>query len=208
MRYIIIFFLIFLLSAPAKADSVEVMVDLDNNNSFTEQTGMGTFLSQAIKDVCGSDIAIVCSSSIKGGLGRGSFDSSVFSDLLYYPDDKVVILELTGKQIKDIMERSIKNYPGENSCFLQVAGLNGTFFSGASEGKISELYIGGTPVNDNTGYRVAVDETLAGGFSGYITFTEGKILRPTNLTLKEIINAYLKKSNVIDSLDNAGLKPI
>jgi len=191
-----------------RANSMDLTVDLDNSNSFISQTMVGSLVTQAIREVSGADVAFICSSGIKGMLRKGSLNISILKDVLYYPDDRVVILELTGQQIKSVMERSVGTYPGESSNFLQASGITGTFEPSFPSGnRIVNLYIGGNPVDGNRRYKVALDETLAGGFSGYTIFTQGKLIQ-TSITLGQVLEKFSISHNVFGMPEDSGLKPV
>ncbi|HPZ09720.1 MAG TPA: 5'-nucleotidase [Candidatus Eremiobacteraeota bacterium] len=208
MRFVILFILISLfLVFPARSETIQFTVDLDNTNPFTSQTMVGSFLTQCIKELSGAEIAILCSSGIKGSIYKGTTDSSVLPNLFYFPEDKVVLIELTGRQIKEIMERSIADYPDESVNFLQVSGLIGTFDTSLPAGqRIIDIYIGGNIIDLKRNYRVAVDDKLASGFSGYIIFTQGRILNSSSLTLRETVKQYIQSHPVIGRPERAGLK--
>ncbi len=208
MKYLsIVIFIMLVFSFPTVA--FEATADLSNSDSLRSQTDMGGFLTQAIKEISRVDAAFLCSTGIKKEIYKGSFDISSVSDLFYYPDDKILILELTGKEIKEVMEKCVEDYPRENSDFLQVSGITGSFNpSLPSDGRIVSIYVNGVELTDNSRYRVALDETLAGGFSGYTVFARGKVLERTSLSLKDILEQYIQTHSVIGKPADWGLKPI
>ena len=207
MRYLITLLLIAAFSMPVYGNTFKVSDDLLNKNSFTGQTDAGGFITQAMKEITGADAAFFTSCGIKKGLSRGTFDISVISELLYYPDDKVVIMELTGTQLKAVLEKSIGDYPVENSNFLQTSGITGVFNPSSNEGKkIISIYVNGSEVSDNSTYRIAMDETLAGGFFGYTTFTKAKLIKNTSLSLTEVLQKYIEAHPVVGKPQDWGLK--
>ena len=206
MKYLIFILMFIALGSFACGAGIEVTADLENNNGFTSQTTLGSFLTGSLREVTGADVAILCSSSIKGSLYKGQCDISALISLFYYPDDRIVVMELKGSQIKDIMERSIGIYPDESSDFLQVSGLKGTFSPSRPAGnRLNDIYIGNKAINRDSIYTVAVDDKLASGFSGYIVFTQGKILN-SKITLREAMELYTKSHSAIYMPEESGLK--
>ncbi|MEQ8168254.1 MAG: 5'-nucleotidase [Candidatus Eremiobacterota bacterium] len=206
MKYFIIILMVIGLSSFASGAGIDVTVNLDNNNGFTSRTPLGGFLTGAMREVTGAEVAMLCSSSIKGSLYKGTFDISSFINLFYYPDDKIVVMGLKGSQIKNIMEKSVGTYPDESSDFLQVSGLKGTFSPSRPSGnRVNDIYIGNKLMNMDSIYTVAVDDKLASGFSGYIVFTRGKIIS-NNVTLREAMEIYVKSHSSISMPEEAGLK--
>ncbi len=206
MKYFIVILMVIGLSNFAYGAGISVTVNLDNNNGFTSQTTLGGFLAGAIREVTVADVAMICSSSIKGSLYKGTLDISSLINLFYYPDDRIVLIELKGSQIKNIMERSVGTYPDESSDFLQVSGLKGTFSPSRPSGnRVNDIYIGNKLMNMNSIYTVAVDDKLASGFSGYIVFTQGKIIS-SNITLRDVMELYIKSHPSISMPEESGLK--
>lgn len=206
MKYLIFALLFISLGSFVCGANIYVTVNLDNNNGFTSQTTMGSFLTGSMREVTGVDVAMICSSSIKGSLYKGTSDISSLTNLFYYPDDRIVVMELKGSQIKDIMERSVGIYPDETSDFLQVSGLKGTFSPSRPAGnRVNDIYIGNKAMNRETIYTVAVDDKLASGFSGYIVFTKGKIIN-SNMTLREAMEIYAKSHSSIYLPEESGLR--
>jgi len=107
------------------------------------------------------------------------------------------------------MEKCVEDYPRENSAFLQVSGITGSFNpSLPSDGRIVSIYVNGVELTDNSRYRVALDEALAGGFSGYTVFARGEVLERTSLSLKDILEQYIQAHPVIGKPASWGLEPI
>jgi len=206
MKYFFVILMIIGLSSFAFGAGINVTVNLDNNNGFTTCTPLGGFLTGAMREVTGADVAMLCSSSIKGSLYKGTLDMSSLINLFYYPDDRIVVMELKGSQIKNIMERSVGSYPDESSDFLQVSSLKGTFSPSRPSGnRVNDIYIGNKLMNMNSIYTVAVDDKLASGFSGYIVFTQGKIIS-SNITLRDVMELYIKSHPSISMPEESGLK--
>ncbi|MEQ8226180.1 MAG: 5'-nucleotidase C-terminal domain-containing protein, partial [Candidatus Eremiobacterota bacterium] len=99
MKYFFVILMVIGLSSFAYAAGIDVTVNLDNNNVFTSCTPLGGFLTGAMREVTGADVAMLCSSSIKGSLYKGTLDMSSLINLFYYPDDRIVVMGLKGSQI-------------------------------------------------------------------------------------------------------------
>lgn len=93
---------------------------------------------------------------------------------------KLVVITLTGAQLREIVEQSIENALTRDPAkkvggLIQVSGLNFTYDSSADFGKrVQEMKSGDHPVREDADYKVATNSMLAGGGHNYTTFQSGK----------------------------------
>src|SRR5436853_6801881 len=75
--------------------------------------------SQAAADVirtfAGTDGAFLA-----GGLVKNSFEKDNLASLLQFPTDEIVVVNLTGAELKQALERSVSLYPQPTPSFLQL----------------------------------------------------------------------------------------
>ncbi|HEX5428064.1 MAG TPA: 5'-nucleotidase C-terminal domain-containing protein, partial [Pedococcus sp.] len=86
----------------------------------------------------------------------------------------VVSMTLTGAQIKQILMEQWSGVNGLGSAkkVLQVSeGFNYSW--NTATGELGEVTLNGTPLDDDTSYRVVTNNFLQGGGDGFPTFTEG-----------------------------------
>lgn len=77
----------------------------------------------------------------------------------------VVTVELTGAEIVSALEWGTSKYPAANGAFPHVAGITFTFSK--STRKISDVKIGGEPIDLRKTYTLATNEFMASGGDGY-----------------------------------------
>lgn len=123
--------------------------------------------SQAAADVlrqyAGTDAAFLAA-----GLLNKSFDPNNLASLIQYPTDGIVVVNLTGADIKQALERSVSLYPQSNPSFLQLSGIEATFSKSAAIGqRIVSVTINGAKLDEKRSYTVAMPESLGQGGSGY-----------------------------------------
>jgi 2',3'-cyclic-nucleotide 2'-phosphodiesterase (5'-nucleotidase family) len=76
--------------------------------------------------------------------------------------------EIDGKTLRETLEHSVSSYPDETGGFLQVSGVSFSFNPDADPGsRISEITIGGTPLDDTAVYKVATNDWISGGGNEY-----------------------------------------
>ena len=86
-------------------------------------------------------------------------------------------MELTGAQIKEALEHSVKNAPKESGGFLHVSGMKYSYDSSKPAGnRIVTMEVkkedGYTPIEDQATYVVATNAFTAKGGDGYDVFAE------------------------------------
>jgi len=116
-----------------------------------------------MRAAAGTDIAFLAAGLVKEG-----FDKEDLGTILQYPTDEVVVLNLTGAQVKLALERSVQLFPQPNQSFLQVSGLEATFSKSAPPlGRVTSVMVAGVKLDEGKVYSVAMPSTLARGGLGY-----------------------------------------
>ena len=104
--------------------------------------------------------------------------------------NSIVTLELTGRQVREILEQGFTLERG----MIQVSGLRAVYSLQSPPGKrLVSLQIGGRPVDDSKVYRVATNSFLAQGGDLYQTFLRGKVTADSGVLLSDLIIDYLRK---------------
>ncbi|MGW0436083.1 bifunctional metallophosphatase/5'-nucleotidase [Micromonospora sp. NPDC003197] len=88
----------------------------------------------------------------------------------------VVTQTLTGAQLKDVLEQQFPGFGGQTTQrVLQVsAGFTYSYDTTKPAGeRVSELKLGGTPIDPAASYRVTTNDFLANGGDGFTTLREG-----------------------------------
>jgi len=101
-------------------------VDAEGNRLIrTEETNLGDFCADAFRAVTGADIGVINGGGIRADLAAGEV---TFNDILsVFPfNNTVVMAEVTGQQIHDLLELGVMFYPEENGSFQHVSGLTFT----------------------------------------------------------------------------------
>ena len=96
--------------------------DGDKRLVRTTETNLGNLCADAIKTVTKVDIAYVNGGGIRAPIeiGEVSFND-IFSVFPF--NNQIVVAEMTGQKIRDMLEMSLMNYPAEDGSFPHVAGL-------------------------------------------------------------------------------------
>ena len=106
----------------------------------------------------------------------------------------LVMMDLTGAQIKQALENGVSRYPAADGRFPQVSGLSFTFDPTEPAGsRIVEVWVGGAPLDEAAVYRVATNDFLAASGDGYTVLTEGMNFVDTGVYLMDYMVEYLEE---------------
>ena len=123
--------------------------------------------SQAAADIL-RDVASTDGAFLAAGLVRESYQAENLASLLQYPTDELVVVSLTGSQIRQAFERTLSLYPLPNTSFLQISGFEVQFSKGAESGRrVTNVTASGAKLDDDKTYTVAMPSSLGRGGLGY-----------------------------------------
>ena len=113
-----------LLGLPAHAD-VESSSSLSSVGCQVRETALGDLAADAVRTVGGTPIALIPAGGFREiTIPKGKVKSEDILECLQYPDDRLVVIELTGEQLTRALERSVSVYPQKNLGFLQARGMS------------------------------------------------------------------------------------
>jgi 5'-nucleotidase / UDP-sugar diphosphatase len=167
---------------------------LDSQNVRMAESSLGNLLADAIAKAGGAPMALVQASQLRGAsCPAGDLTREALLGMLLYPDEKVVVVDLTGAQFQAALERSLGMLPKPNTGFLQVSGLAATYKSSAPEGqRVVSVSITGQPLETAKVYRVAMPESLAKGGLGYFRIFNGLKSKDAGSTIGDALTNYVQ----------------
>jgi 2',3'-cyclic-nucleotide 2'-phosphodiesterase (5'-nucleotidase family) len=134
----------------------------------------GQAMADAVLGASGADAAFFASGLVKEG-AKGDLAAQC-----QYPTDEIMVLELTGAQIKLALERSVSLHPSPNPGFLYLAGIEATFKpKAAPDSRISDVTINGSALSATAKYKIAMPGSLARGGLGYFSVWDKKDINRT-----------------------------
>lgn len=154
---------------------------------------VGQSAADAIRAVAGSDGAFLAAGYLKSTGNRDDL-----ATYLEFPTDEIVVLSLTGSQIKAALERSVSLFPQANSSFLQISGFEVTFSKAAAAGsRVISATADGSKLDDARSYTVAMPGNLGRGGLGFFKIWDRKAIQRTveNTSLEQA----LKNKRVTES---------
>ncbi|MCQ2736385.1 MAG: bifunctional metallophosphatase/5'-nucleotidase [bacterium] len=161
-------------------------ITLTRRGKFPE-TLMGDVITDAMRNAVGADVAFTNSGGIRDEIKAGPITyGDVFKVLPF--DNGLVTMELTGKQLKGVMEESA----GRSRGTIEVSGMKMDIDPRKSKGnRCSNIMVNGEPLDLNKTYKVATADFLAGGSNGYTDLTHGKNVKDENIIIREALKDYM-----------------
>lgn len=180
-----------------KVTTLELPLDGEYNNVRTGETSLGMLLADSLKTATSADIALINSGSIRGSLNSGVITQNDILTVLPF-DDQVVIVELSGQDILDILEQSVSNLPYPRSALLQSSGLKYKVNLSKPVGeKVSNVLINNVALNSKQIYKVATIDFLISGGDNYNEFHEKPIVNThTYLHLTDVFIKYIEQQDL------------
>ncbi|MCK7514897.1 MAG: 5'-nucleotidase C-terminal domain-containing protein [Desulfobacterales bacterium] len=130
---------------------------------------------------------------------------------LYPFENTVVIAEVTGKDIKSVLETSSRSLPYTNGSFLQTHGIEYAIDLSkpaqilsddntriVKEGsRVKNIKVNGKMLDEKRIYKVALNDFIFGGGDGYSQFKKAKKLANTATLLQDLIVDYIKNNSPV-----------
>jgi 5'-nucleotidase/UDP-sugar diphosphatase len=162
--------------------TAETAIDSRRNVVRAEEATMGNLIADAMRDATGADIAIMNGGGIRGDrtydAGAKLTRRDILTELPF--GNLTVVTELPGSQVLAALENGVSQVEKGAGRFAQVSGLTFAFDASAEAGKrVSEVMVGGAPLDLAKVYIVAVNDYILGGGDGYSSLGGGKIITGT-----------------------------
>lgn len=123
----------------------------------------GQCAADALRDFAHTDGAF-----IPAGLLKATMQKDNLAALFEFGSDQIVVVKLSGAQIKQAFERSLSVYPMPNSGFLQISGFEVSFSGSAPIGqRVKTATASGMSIDNSRTYTIAMPAPLGRGGFGY-----------------------------------------
>lgn len=133
---------------------------IDNTECSIQETVLGDIVTDAMKEITNSDIALVNSGDLGTGIESGNVTEEDVLNALPF-DLGVSVIDIKGSDIRNLLINALTYYPEADGRFLQVSGLNIMFdpLKRPSQ-RITSILVNGEPIDDEKTYKVAITSHL------------------------------------------------
>ncbi|KAA3675682.1 5'-nucleotidase [Paragonimus westermani] len=170
----------------------------------TRETNLGNFLADVALTGVDADCAILNSSvmRIDSIIPEGVFTLRHLN-LLLPKLTRIVVLEVTGADLFEVLENAVSQVPELNGRFVQVSKIKFAYHSNNPQRERLEesmLLISGRPVDREQHYRLATTESMSRGEDGYrMLLNKERIVHETNaITLDTAVVNYFQAIDILE----------
>jgi len=184
--------------------------ELTSANAQREETSFGDLAADALAAAANTTLAVVPAVSFKSGtIPTGEVTLAAVRELLTQPDETWAVVQLTGQELREMLERSVSRAPQPNAGFLQVSGISMDYDPRAARNeRISRLTVSGAAVEPDADYEVAMPYSLAKGGSGYFTiFGEDDIRRSGSGEMAQVIVDFVDQQETVEPTGQGRIVP-
>lgn len=179
-------------------------LDSRRNVVRTQEAAMGNLIADAMRDVTGADVAIMNGGGIRAdkeyAAGSDITRKDILSELPF--GNVTVMVEITGKQIRDALENGVSKLEDGAGRFAQVSGMKVEVDATKPAGeRVASVMVGDKPLDDAATYKLATNDFLLGGGDGFASLGQGKVLvdaRAGNLVANDVM-VHVKKLGTVDA---------
>lgn len=172
---------------------------ISSSGSTYRQTSLANYVLTTIKDTAKSDIAFIKPSEIMHNLNKGPLTyGDVYS--LISADDTIYSINLTGAQIKSMLEESASYFQKGLTSFA-LNTINMTYSMNlnlAANSRIKDLKINGKAFNPSATYKVGVIASNIASSGRLSILSNIKIQTNTRKTLRDALIEKIKKEKSIN----------
>jgi 2',3'-cyclic-nucleotide 2'-phosphodiesterase (5'-nucleotidase family) len=146
-----------------------VPLDVRREAVRSEETNIGNFIADAMREETGADVALQNGGSIRADriIEPGELTRRDVIETLPF-ENYVVMLEVTGETLREALELSVGTVEEGHGRFLQVSGLSFSYAPDAPAGsRVREVTLGGEELDPSATYTLATNSFMADGGDGY-----------------------------------------
>lgn len=158
-------------------------VELDSRNATvrTREAAIGNLIADAMRASTKADVAITNGGGIRSGKvyppGSTITRRDVLAELPF--DNRIVVLEVPGADIRAAIENGLSQLPNAGGRFPQVSGMTVVADISRPPGKrVTAIRIGGKPLDAKRVYTLATNDFMSRGGDGYTMFVNDARLLP------------------------------
>ena len=172
----------------------------------TEETNLGDFVADALRERLGSDVALINGGAIRTNrtVPPGPLTRRDVLSLLPFTD-MVVKLEMRGADLRTALEHGLAQTDRVGGGFLQISGARVVWDPRLAPGRrIVDASVGGKPLADDAAYTVALPGYLVRGGDGYTVFGRAKIIVDAESgpqVSQVVIDAIAARGEIAPALD-------
>lgn len=167
-------------------------IDKAASRKYYRESNIGNLVADLMREKVDADIAMISSGSIRVDLNKGPVTRENIMNLFPFTD-KLTVVELTGENLKELLEYSYTLPYG----LAQFSGIESTYNSTMPEQqRLVSLKVNGKTVNDTQRYTVATYSYAASGGDGYVVFNKGNTISKGESVTQVLIEGFVENKKL------------
>jgi 2',3'-cyclic-nucleotide 2'-phosphodiesterase (5'-nucleotidase family) len=170
-------------SMDVKIGTTAVQLDSRTATVRTQEAAIGNLFADAMRAATHANVAILNGGGIRAGKIYPPDSAITRKDILAeLPfNNRVVVVAVTGAELKAAIENGVSALPGSAGRFPQVSGLRVLIDAARPAGsRVVSMEVDGAPLEEKRSYRVAVVDFMARGGDNYTMFRDAIRITPDN----------------------------
>ena len=163
---------------------------LNNDDKYSNLTELGVKVSETMRLVAGTQVAVNNGGGIRRSLEAGEVTVGDMYEILPF-DNYVETMEIKGSELKRVIQYGINP---ENIGWGQYAGIK-VYYNPDTYEINSMTLLDGTPIEDDEYYTLATNDFMVTGGDGY-DFSGARNIKNTNICMRDSIMDYWKANGV------------
>ncbi|MCX7654291.1 MAG: bifunctional UDP-sugar hydrolase/5'-nucleotidase [Fervidobacterium sp.] len=174
----------------AKLDTVigttEILLDGERANVRSKTTNLANLIADSMLWKVGAEVALTNGGGIRASIKPGNITIRDILTVLPF-GNTLYVLEMKGSDLIKVFEYAA-SVPNGQGAFLQVAGATWR----SEGGKLTQLLVGGKPVEAEKIYKVVTNDYMAAGGDGY-AMLKGQKGYNTFFVMADVVVEYIQK---------------
>ena len=181
-----------------KIGHTDIFLDGERGNVRTKETNLGDLVADSLRLISGADIGVINGGGIRISIEPGdvivhdAFDVNPFLNTLW-------LLEVTGKDLRNLMEFSYSHLGEVFGGFIQISGMTVKYDATKEPGsRVVSIEVNGKTVGDDDRFTLVTSDFIALGGDGNNTFI-GLDHTVCGDSLQAIIHYFKTMENITES---------
>lgn len=141
------------------------ILDSRFSTNYARESGLGNLITDVMREHLDGDVAVHNAGGIRSNTiyGPGPITGADVMNILPFPNS-VVLLELTGEQLRDFLKSRVSALPWSDfgaQQAIQVSGLQYEWTGHGGEGSVENVYVDGEPLDLDGTYRFVTNDFVA-----------------------------------------------
>lgn len=166
----------------------------------TRETAIGNLIADSIREVVSKNaVVLISAGNIRAGISAGAITRRDILTVLPFAN-KLVLIDLSGADLKTALENGVSEVENEKGRFLQVSNIAFVFDPSAPAGsRIVSAMVGGADIEPENTYRVATIDYMFAGADGYTSLARGTVVEGpyAGAIISDLVIAYIAEKGTV-----------